>query len=327
MQPAPIDYEDATRRYRALRQSEESAVNGYVGRILSSMPIHGSSSDWSACLQAWNKAVLGLGEPPDEQSRLALELAKCSTLGIAAEACGEHSQAVLRFTEALRWQEALYGLRGFPHTLIWCHGMALQLNMWAINLAACSSEGNPDYQEPLNRALTSLGAEHPAEHPTLHWFRRKEWDLFDSMDCFIALLLTPEGARKHGAAHFRFFVDMLTTHAVYAGLAGLPPAEQASPDADNLITGHVREWNYVVNRQRVFLEQILPGLSGLEWDWGGADRDDAAGLTVAARSYMRAAEALYAAVTAPKTHKEDLAPIIGELHQAARVMSEAGEPG
>ncbi len=307
--------------HKALREAEQT--------ILNQVSLNFQRPEWSACLQGWNKATLHLPLPENETERIPQEAAKCASLGFLAEICGEHVQAVLRMAEAMRWQEAAYVTRPFPERLPWAAAMGVLMNAWFVNLAACSREGNPDYQKPLNDALVQVGSGIEGEHPTLAWFRRKEWDVFDTMDRCMAFFLTAEGAREHADVFFRFFRDLLTSHAVYSPFAGVEP--RLWEQHGEIALGYVLNWSYVLKRQLAAVDLLL---AWIEDDTSPAQRTpkmappaSVAELAVRGREYHQAIPAFYHEVMAPGAKADDLAPPLWTLRNALGDLVSLDETG
>ncbi len=323
---APTDLERCRSAFEQLWNAEHKELREAEQTILNHVPLNFEQPDWSACLQGWNKATLHLSLPENDTERIPQETAKCASLGFLAEVCEEHVQAVLRMAEALRWQEAAYVTRPFPERLPWAAAMGVLMNAWFVNLAACSREGNPDYQKPLNDALGLVGSEIGGEHPTLAWFRRKEWDVFDTMDRCMAFFLTVEGAQEHTDVFFRFFRDLLTSHAVYSPFAEVEPHywEQQS----EIALGYVLNWNYVLKRQLAAVDLLLAwteDASSLPHPAETEPPASASELTTHALEYHKAIPAFYERVMAPNTEAVDLAAPLWTLRNTLSGLVNLGE--
>ncbi|MFP4191385.1 MAG: hypothetical protein ACLFU6_04865 [Candidatus Hydrogenedentota bacterium] len=312
--------------FEQLWNAEHKALRSAEQTILNQVPLNFERPDWSACLQGWNKAALQLPVPENDTARIPQETAKCASLGFLAEMCEEHVQAVLRMAEALRWQEAAYVTRPFPERLPWAAAMGVLMNAWFVNLAACSRKGNPDYQKPLNDALGLVGSEIEGEHPTLAWFRRKDWDVFDTMDRCMAFFLTAGDAQEHTGVFFRFFRDLLTSHAVYSPFAEVEPRywEQQS----DITLGYVVNWNYVLKRQLAAVDLLLAWTEDASSLPPTAEIEPPASISeLASRAlqYHKAIPTFYEQIMAPDMEAPDLAPSLWTLRNALSGLANLGE--
>ena len=287
------------RQYKDLAAREQRVFHGVEQTIVQRLQLTPDGMGWSEGLQQWNRAVHDLERPADPLEHCAAELAKKISLALVAETARQWDQAILRLTEVLRLCEALAMERPPPKGLPWAGHLALILNGWFMNMAALGREGNPDYQTPLAQSLSGVVPEFGGEHPTLRWFRAKEWHVMDATDRLMAALLPPGARPSHAGACFGFVRDLLTTHAICA----YPPAAGAAAwrlDSDGaLLAGYFHEWRYVVARTR-------DNLGVLREDSGehGAPAETPEDLLAAAEAYGAQVRELFDVVLPLDTEEE-----------------------
>ena len=150
--------------------------------------------------------------------------------------------------------------------------------------------------------------------------------MFDTMDRCMAFFLTVEGAQEHTDVFFRFFRDLLTSHAVYSPFAEVEPHywEQQS----EIALGYVLNWNYVLKRQLAAVDLLLAwteDASSLPQPAETEPPASASELTTHALEYHKAIPAFYERVMAPNTEAVDLAAPLWTLRNTLSGLVNLGE--